>query len=525
MNKNKLISGFLFILCCSLNLSGQTTFFNFVEGWVNSYSVEDSNGYLLLGLKDLGGGSTSHSLLYNQISLNGNFLDSWELNIDSVETTTTDLGSQIAIEIENELLIVSYFGNPSDGSANGGVFSYGIGSGLWDNLFTIDNELFTSLFCIEVSSDNMLLLAGFNQDVDFNVDLHLYKTNLEGLFLWEFISECGQSCRSYPQQILPLDNGNTVLLFREWDLSYPFYHDRERAVLVMIDPEGEELWRVYPGNYEDYKIIPGGVLEVDGELLVSFTDPRYYDDNGEWLTNWEGTLFFERYSISGDLLDDFDFSGMIPNGSAPGFPELGYQITQMQSLDDGNILVSGHTFFKGFLLKMTPEGTIIWFRIFTARPFPEDIPEFYQYTHFHHTLPTSDGGYLCTGEYLSDPTSEYPNGIQTAIALKVDEYGCLEAGCEVTGIEDLHIEKDEGLLNIFPNPAQSHFTLEYEIDRPFHRAEMIVSNVLGQTEFTRSLTRSQDQLIVQDALQPGVYLVSIRVDSEVYKSVQLIITE
>jgi hypothetical protein len=74
MNKNKLISGFLFILCCSLNLSGQTTFFNFVEGWVNSYSVEDSNGYLLLGLKDIGGGSTSHSLLYNQISLNGNFL-------------------------------------------------------------------------------------------------------------------------------------------------------------------------------------------------------------------------------------------------------------------------------------------------------------------------------------------------------------------------------------------------------------------------------------------------------------------
>jgi len=198
-------------------------------------------------------------------------------------------------------------------------------------------------------------------------------------------------------------------------------------------------------------------------------------------------------------------------------------MTQMQVLLDGNLLISGYSKLRSQLIKLTPSGEIIWHRTHTPFPLQPENFGFHEYTHILHSLPTSDGGFLCTGSFRSDPRDEYPNGIQTAIALKVDEYGCLEAGCEVTGIEELHIEKDEGQLRLFPNPANDFVTVDYRIDKAFNQGEMRISNQLGQVLMRKPIRKEQDQVIVRHGLEPGFYLLELNIDGISYRSSSIVI--
>lgn len=353
----------------------------------------------------------------------------------------------------------------------------------------------------------------------------LYETNLQGEPRWTYTTECGNNCFNYAEHILPLDNGNTVLLYREWDYEIG-NQDKERAVLVMIDPLGEELWRAYPGNDEEYKILPGGVVLQDDQLLVCFTDPYVYADNGDWVGNLDVSVYFESYELSGELAGSFDFVGQIPDGNAESAPVVLYDMTQMQVLDDGNILLSGYSRFRGHLIRLTPSGEIIWFREFTPFPLQLDNPSFYEYTHILHTLPTSDGGFLCTGTYRSDPREEYPQGIQTAIALKVDEFGCLEEGCEITSVEELSITLSSP-IKVWPNPVTgNHFTLESQVD--LHIASLVLIDVQGirfsiEVESGKQLRSGTSSAISCDRkISSGLYTLLITTSEGVAYSLKLL---
>jgi hypothetical protein len=102
---------------------------------------------------------------------------------------------------------------------------------------------------------------------------------------------------------------------------------------------------------------------------------------------------------------------------------------------------------------------------------------------------------LCTGEYLSDPTSEYPNGIQTAIALKVDEYGCLEAGCEVTGLFESSVLSTRSSMSIYPNPTDGRISIELSGDADISKLHSLrVIDSVGKT----ILQKQVDQLSIEN---------------------------
>ena len=145
---------------------------------------------------------------------------------------------------------------------------------------------------------------------------------------------------------------------------------------------------------------------------------------------------------------------------------------------------------------MDSEGQIDWFRQFTPYPYPENSPAFYQYTHIHHVLKTSDGGFLCTGEYASASSDQHPNGIQTAFALKVDEYGCLEEGCEVTGLFESSMLSKESSMSIYPNPTDGRISIELSVDTDISKLHSLrVIDSVGKT----ILQKQVNQLFIENA--------------------------
>ena len=481
MNRKRMRYSILLMAVCvftfGIKVNAQSTFFNFVDGWRNNHSIELEDSYLLMGL-DAVPNSATHFFQYNEIDYEGNVVNQYSYIVDSVETTSTYGQPQLAVRIDNSVYISSLLGFFSPSRSYGALFKFDLATQQIELLHLYDELQLTMLHCIEQKNDSSLLIGAYLSDNSSESRMLIYETDFQGEPRWSYSSDCGNYCRSYPEQILSLDNGNTVIMLREWDRDQPFFHDREKTVLVMLDPEGEEIWRAEPGDHENYKIIPGGVLEVDGNLLVSFTDPYYYAVNGEWLANYESSIFFERYDTSGNLLEEFDFEGLIPDGNSTEDPTLLYNVTQLQHLENDRILLSGYSGLEGFLLKMDSEGQIEWFRQFTPYPYPENNPAFYQYTHIHHVLKTSDGGFLCTGEYASASSDQHPNGIQTAFALKVDAYGCLEEGCEITSVEELSITLSSP-IKVWPNPVTGNsFNITSQLD--LHIASIELIDVQGR---------------------------------------------
>jgi|GEM_PF-2538206 len=494
---------------CSLLLSnvsfGQSTFFEFVTGWSNNYSFEEDNSYKLIGLSDfepfvLG----DHFIQFVEMNTLGQTISEQEFSIDTTDFLSRDLNSQSVLNYGDYIYIASQTGFLSSNTVYGCLLRYNKVNLEMELIKVFHDEISNYLFTLALKNDSSLLIGGYQSNNAGTTSLFLHETDLQGAPRWTYTTECGNSCYNYAEHILPLENGNTVLLYREWDYEIG-NQDKERAVLVMIDTAGVELWRVYPGNDEDYKILPGGVVLQDDQLLVCFTDPYVYETNGDWVAYFENSVYFEKYNFSGAMINSFDLVGQIPDGSAPELPILFYDITQTQILDDGNILLSGYTGIHGNLIKMTPSGELIWYREYTPYPLQPDNPNFTQYTRILHTLPTSDGGFLCTGTYRSDPRDEYPNGIQTAIALKVDEFGCLEEGCELVGLGEQGI--DESQFNIFPNPAET--TLNISSAEETIISEWQVMDLSGKIIAQESALKAQAFNIDVTEMDQGLYLIQV----------------
>jgi len=81
----------------------------------------------------------------------------------------------------------------------------------------------------------------------------------------------------------------------------------------------------------------------------------------------------------------------------------------------------------------------------------------------------------------------------------------------------------DGLLELFPNPAQDYFTVSYRIDKAYKRGEIRISNQLGQVLLKKPIRKEQDQVIVRHGLEPGFYMLELNIDGIGYRSSSIII--
>jgi hypothetical protein len=229
----------------------------------------------------------------------------------------------------------------------------------------------------------------------------------------------------------------------------------EKTAILKIDSLGNEAYRFHPGVPETFSVAGWVVPTNDGYYLTAWSDPSIIDTNPQ--INQEKTIWLKKFDLEGNSIFELDFYDQLPKTSTDrGYS---YQIKQMIEAADGNIILMGFSTTlnaPGFIMKITQQGTLIWHRFITP-PQAEGNTASIQHTELNSITETQDGGFIMAGEYYSIASDVFPEGIQTAIAVKVDQYGCLEPGCHLA--DNINEYKQSLGLQVFPNPARDQVTV------------------------------------------------------------------
>ncbi len=127
--------------------------------------------------------------------------------------------------------------------------------------------------------------------------------------------------------------------------------------------------------------------------------------------------------------------------------------------------------------------------------------------------------YLFTGATCDDFLVSYElvDAITSSKSLIHIHYMC------VTGINA--VEKDKIKSNMYPNPASSLVTIDYELDYPIKNARLEFINILGRSTGSVVITEGKGKITMDTAtLPPGIYLCAFVIDNQVVHAEKLMVT-
>ena len=219
----------------------------------------------------------------------------------------------------------------------------------------------------------------------------------------------------------------------------------------------------------------------------------------------------------GSILSQFNYGDYLPTTNTE--PSIGHQYlpTQTQMLSDGNILISGYDLSRAFFMKVSPNGDHIWHRQFynpeqNGEPLPIGFSSRFMVKGVRET---SDGGFICGGEFSATPGNEiWPNGIQTAFAMKLDSFGCLEEGCQLVGLA----EEEIGVFEVYPNPSSDYvdilmpegvFSAELEI-RDMQGKLLDSSSIIGPIHRSDLSGLAKGVYLLRFVTAEGVYATKVQ---------------
>ncbi|MEZ4798626.1 MAG: hypothetical protein R2809_02380 [Flavobacteriales bacterium] len=97
---------------------------------------------------------------------------------------------------------------------------------------------------------------------------------------------------------------------------------------------------------------------------------------------------------------------------------------------------------------------------------------------------TSDGGYVAVG-YIEQRGNNPNPLLESPWIIKVDEYGCLEPGCQLVNVEEIVIGL-ENTMSVFPNPVSDICTIEFDLQNSnnlqdiLQKAELSIFDMQGK---------------------------------------------
>jgi hypothetical protein len=231
-----------------------------------------------------------------------------------------------------------------------------------------------------------------------------------------------------------------------------------------MDTLGNELWRCQPNNRDSINTEGMQMVQKpNGNLLVSWCDYWYrpYKNmigSQQPQGNDNCTVWFAEIDANGKVLWRKSIKGFLTQKIARKNYENLFH-SKVLAVKDGLIWSGNYSYYyrHNYLLKTDFDGNPIWYREYELYPSNTAEQEFKSYD----VTATSDGGYVLTGEYISDKGNIFKNGCQLATIIKVDRFGCLEPGCQkadsaTTAIKDI---KKIG-CKVYPNPANETVNIE-----------------------------------------------------------------
>lgn len=511
MYKTAIIISLLFL--CN-RAQAQERFFTFTDGFRSIITLETDTGFLTVGLNGIP--FEGNSIQFILMELDGNIVNSVNYEMDTVYSTEFTRTTDVAF-IDNRILVAgttvsfnNYF--------RGHVWEFSTNLTVSD-ILTVERSNGNWLKSLLPLNDTSVVAGQFIFDGTSQPYGSYLATSNSGTVLWERNFFCGSDCRLEPHHILPLADGGYIFTLKEEHLCPTLAVEDIRSTLIRTDSVGNEIWRIWPGTDRGtYRNGPWTVQTSDGDLLFAYTDvfsaeclPQFTDT---------ATVRFVKIDLeTGESIWEKDLMDELPNGNThPLGWGQNYELTQMLQVDD-DILLVGTGGLDGLSLKVTEEAEYIWHRWYqppgvTWEEHGADLK-----MEILGVSETSDGGYIMCGEYLADPGTFYPNGLQSAFALKVDEYGCLEPDCQLadtlgTGISPPNHPK--GGIKLWPNPATNVLNIELADDR-IEIETLRITDMLGRTQQISPLQggvpRSGEGVHLNVSNLPtGIYILTMHFD-------------
>jgi len=301
------------------------------------------------------------------------------------------------------------------------------------------------------------------------------------------------------------DGGFFIMGNRRMDQDYFM----DQAVLLKVDAGGNiQFWK--------------NLLPVANETNLILVDVRqkengnYFSVGSKQVTTtglaWENHFWATEFDEEGEMIwsEEYDSAYYC-------------QWVSVQPTLDGDFLVAGFieempfwindTVFNrqyGTIGKLSPAGELLWQRFYTNEPLNKHVDIFW------NAIPTSDGGILCVGTTWGDSLTR-----QDVWAVKLDEWGCIEPGCEgPTGVVEVDVAPVEVI--VYPNPASDKFTLK--LHAPLERnAVLQLFNAMGQIIKTYAIPAGYVEYhFLLQAVPSALYFYSLSSDEEIITSGKLI---
>ncbi len=506
------------VLFCGLTTTAQEYFFEFLPGWQNMKIIENDFNYISVGHSTLGIGLINYQ--FSSFSKTGVLLNEWEFNLDTIHVLQSRYTNDVSFVQEDYFISGAIKGNISDRFYGSFIkFNSDFSDTLRTSFFNILPGNGTQIRSHLAINNNKFILGGYLADIDFNLYPSFIEVDSLGNINWSNDFFCGSNCELVPYHILQASDGGYFFTCGELHNSGGSgLGFAEKTAIIKTDSLGNQQYRLDPGNPVLFAR-PGWVLPTDdGNYISAYSDPRTTDPESLPQDNPEKSIWLYKFDVFGTNIYEISLINFLPN--VPGF-EQGYNYTIIQMLDisDEEIIITGFTGLFGFLLKVTENGDGVWFRLFNP-PQAEGNNAGSESTKILGITPTSDGGYIMAGEYYSSPGNIYPEGIQTAIAVKVDEYGCLEPGCQIgDGVAELTNANLE--LKLYPNPTNGK--LNVSVNNRIKVKRISVYGVTGRLAMRELIYENNLQMDV-DGLKAGIYLLEVETEDG-FREVERLVIE
>ncbi|MCF8247703.1 MAG: T9SS type A sorting domain-containing protein [Saprospiraceae bacterium] len=279
---------------------------------------------------------------------------------------------------------------------------------------------------------------------------HIFQVDSLGNSEWEYLSPISAGLRDAANDMLLLDDGSIIV-------ASGIGHEQQHASVNEV--------------YFDrlvFKLNPQHQIEWE----LTFPDSA--------LTGWARTKKLIKLSDGSGYI----MAGMIYNSQPP--PK--------------------YFTVRGWLSKISTAGDSIWTRRYAFLVDGENEHEIYD------VRETSDGGLIICGESFDwDDDANYP---QQGWLLKLDEYGCLVPGCQLSDATD-EVQATKIKLSIYPNPTTDYLNFLINAPNPASRATIRIINGEGKLvkEFKTDSFNSTFIVPVWDWAS-GVYWVQVMVEGK-----------
>ena len=499
------------------NNYAQERFFTFVGGWISMTAVEYENKYIIIGTGN--NDANVNNVRFNELSKTGELNDSWQL-LDISGTIITDLGTQQCfVEVEadgRKIMGITVRTDNNIVKSRRLIFNKDFSEVLDSSWIYQPPQGEQSDMFVSYYQQPDKILHGVHYYTGSTINSTLLSTDTLGNVIWESNFSCGgSSCWMVPRHIHPAHDGGYIFTHieeRNTD-NGPHPDEHDVANIIKTDSLGVEQWRIHPGGEGDPYSSEHILLQPtdDGNYLCVWAD-NFWETPGtpHFQVNPDATIWFAKIDTDGNKIWEKNIQEAI---DIWGVDDTYYNMEQIIRATDGNfIFISDDRLFK-----INQNAEVIWARKLNPLDF-ESSSEQQFYLSCYGLNQTSDGGFILTGDFVAYPGDVYPEYMQTGFALKLDEYGCLEEGCQeddpIVSVVSPQLSVKE--MSVYPNPARESVMLSYDVGQSADRVSFTVTDVAGRVVHEQVLASVAGSVQVDtQGWASGVYLCRLVVDGAV----------